>query len=294
MFARAKSNAEVKAIARTYHQLAQTVEEDNAPNVPNYLLKSARDLNKQLKGDDGGAVPKLETFEPVIQQLCNKAKELEGQLLADERPKHRFDNEDFKAVYQRFKYLAAQGEGVTEHAKTMAVDISSRDTRNSTRLTMTGKPMFDAFCEAYKRLAPLTEVVDTVMGRPDAYEVVEKRTATDLKSLADGELDDANDADAVSSNVCFGGFKLNVKREHTYGTKDARKALLELLDDASGHDHMYRYKQRYSFGYKGYTIDLTMVRSADSDRYPSARGKGAPLRSTPFIALEAMRNKSDK
>ena len=294
LFARAKSNAEVKAIARTYHQLAQTVEEDNAPNVPNYLLKSARDLNKQLKGDDGGAVPKLETFEPVIQQLCNKAKELEGQLLADERPKHRFDNEDFKAVYQRFKYLAAQGEGVTEHAKTMAVDISSRDTRNSTRLTMTGKPMFDAFCEAYKHLAPLTEVVDTVMGRPDAYEVVEKRTATDLKSMADGELDDAYDADAVSSNVCFGGFKLNVKREHTYGTKDARKALLELLDDASGHDHMYRYKQRYSFGYKGYTIDLTMVRSADSDRYPSARGKGAPLRSTPFIALEAMRNKSDK
>ena len=291
LFARAKSNNEVKAIARTYHQLAQTVEEDNAPNVPNYLLKSARDLNKQLKGDDGGAVPKLETFEPVIQQLCNKAKELESQLWANERPKHRFDNEDFKAVYQRFKYLAAKGEGVTEHAKTMAVDISS-NSHNATRLTMMGKPMFDAFCEAYKRLAPLTEVVDTIMQRSDAYEVVEKRTATELKTMADSEQDTSDDS--VSSNVCFGGFKLNVKREHTYDPKNARKALTELLDDASGHDHMYRYKQRYSFGYRGYTIDLTMVRSADSDRYPSAKSKGSPLRSTPFIALEAMRGKSDK
>ena len=52
--------------------------------------------------------------------------------------------------------------------------------------------------------------------------------------------------------------------------------------------------QRYSFGYKGYTIDLTMVRSADRDRYPSGKGRDSPLRSTPFIALDAMRNKSDK
>lgn len=293
LFARAKTTSEVRAIARTYHQLAQTVEEDDAPHVPNYLLKSARALNKQRKGDDGGAVPKLETFEPVIQQLCNKAKELESQLVADERPKHRFDNEDFKAVYQRFKYLAAQEQGVTEHAKTMAVDVSS-NSQSATRLTMMGKPMFDAFCEAYKRLAPLSEVVDTVMRRPDAYAVVEKRAASNLKSMADGELDTRDDVDAVSSNVCFSGFKLNVKREHLYSPKDARKALTELLDDASGHDHMYRYKQRYSFGYRGYTVDLTMVRTADSDQYPSSRTKGAPLRSTPFIALEAMRNKGDK
>ena len=294
LFARAKSTAEVKDIARTYHQLAQTVEEDNAPHVPNYLLKSARDLNKQLKGDDGGAVPKLETFEPVIQQLCNKAKELEGHISADERPSYSFENDDFKAVYQRFKYLAAANVGVTEHPKTMAVDISSLDARNSTRLTMTGKPMFDAFCEAYKRLAPLTEIVETIMQRHGSYEVVDKRSVKDLKSMADGEVDTNDYADAVSSNVCFGGFKLNVKREHAYEQKDARKALMDLLDDQSGHDHLYRYKQRYSFGYKGYTIDLTMVRSADRDRYPSGKGKDSPLRSTPFIALDAMRNKSDK
>lgn len=292
LFARAKTTSEVRAIARTYHQLAQTVEEDDAPHVPNYLLKSARDLNRQLKGDDGGAAPKFETFEPVVQQLCNRAKELETHILSDERPKHRFESDDFKAVYQRFKYLASVDTGVVEHPKTLAVDVSSNDSRNSTRLTMTGKPVFDSFCEAYKKLLPLPQVVATLMKHKGAYEVVDKSTQTNLKSMTTGEVDATTDT--VSSNVCFAGFKLNVKREHVYSTAEAKEALTRLLDDASGFDHRYRYKQRYSFGYRGYTIDLTMVRTAESDKYPSAKGRVSPLRSTPFIALDVMRSKNDK
>lgn len=293
LFARAKTYAEIKSIARTYHQLAQTVEEDNAPHVPNYLLKSARELNKQTTGDDGGAVPKLETFEPVIQQLCNRAKELESTVMSDEWPKHQFQSEDFKAVYQRFKYLAAHDPTFVEKPKSMAVDISSKDPKNSTRLTMTGKDIFDAYCEAYKQLLPTTKIVETLMKFKDAYEVVDKSTNTNLKSMSD--TDEHSSTDSVSNNVCYAGFKLNVKREHKYTDTQCKKVLFDLLDDSAGsYDHLYRYKNRYSYTYKGYTIDLTMVRTAESDQYPSNDRNKSPMRSTPFIALNVMRGKNDK
>ena len=147
LFARANNQADVKTIARAYYQLAQTVEEDDAPHVPNYLLKSARDLNKQQRGDDGGAVPGLDTFEPVVQQLCNLAKSREKEYVSDQRPNYTFNSDDFKAVYQRFKYLVAQDVHTTETPMTVAVDIMNNNAQNMTRLTMTGKPVFDAFCE---------------------------------------------------------------------------------------------------------------------------------------------------
>lgn len=268
---------DAKDLTRAYHRLAQTVEEDNAPYVPNYLLKSARDLNKERHGDDGGKVPTMDTFEPVVQQLCKQARSLEqGPARGGAtRPSYDFQGTEYKAVFQRFKYLAASDTNVTAVPMTLGVDIMSNSPTIHSRLTMTGKPMFDAFCEAYKRLVPTDEIVRTIQQFPDAYVVVEKRQVG-------ADIDDNRD-------VIHAGFKLNVKRERPYAEKDVTSELVALLAEGK-YDHRYRYKQRRSYLYKGFSLDLTIVRTAERDSKPGGK---SPMRPTPFIALNLMRKRSE-
>jgi SAM-dependent methyltransferase len=256
----------VDSMCKTYSTLMKTSDE----LVPNYILKSVR---------SSGADPRTagpSAFRYVVNQLVQRAWDLEQRLVRSQMHAHCLGSEEFENIYRRFKYLSVQtGSGVLALKKTVSVDVTvlrSSNASSNTRVSLNGNKCFDAYCKLFKTLASKGDIAEFVLALPEEEcDIIQKRemNESELKTLRE--------------TMCYNGFKFNVKREDKIVRKQLKTILLDFFAD--GVQHLYRYKRRFSFDCGGFNVDLTMVRRGE-DKHPV-------FKPTPFVALEHMRKDTE-
>ena len=254
-------------LSKVYATLIHTSED----LIPNYILKSVRSAGVNFR------VANASSFRPVIKQLMQKAWDKEQRLNRTQLHARPFDSQDFECIYKRFKYLSLQPHsGVHSLKKSTSVDITvSRNNdqeNNNTRISLYGQACFDTYCQLYKDIKSVDEIIAFISSlTPSECEMIKKKEMTkkDIKTLQDTQI--------------YNGFKFNVKREDKISDEDKKMVLVHFFKE--GEIHTYRYKKRFSFDCGGFKVDLTMVRKG-KDKHPV-------FKPTPFVALEQMRKESD-
>ena len=257
----------VEQLSKAYANLIRTSED----LVPNYILKSIR--NSDIDPQSAGA----NAFRPVIKQLIQKAWDIEQRIVQKQLLSYYFGSEQFKDIYQRFKYLYEQEDSYVKHMKTVTsvditVDRTTESANNHTRISLYGQNVFDTFCEKFQKIESPETIVDYLLTLdPTQCEIIQKSEITE------------DELGVLEHSTCYDGFKLNVKREHKVDLSTYKKELLGFFQDDK--QHTYRCKKRYSFDCDGFMLDLTMIRRG-SDKH-------SVLRPTPFIALQKMRRENN-
>lgn len=262
----------VEQMSKAYANIVRTSED----LVPNYILKSIR--SSGVDPQNAGA----NAFRPVIKQLIQKAWDIEHRIVHKQLLSYSFGSEQFKDIYQRFKYLYEQDGSYVKNMKIMtSVDIAvdrpsgssggKTETPNNTRISLYGQKVFDVFCEKFKNIDSSEKIVDYLFTLDHSQcEILQKYEMTE------------EELQILEQSTCYEGFKLNVKREHKVALSKYKKELLNFFQNDK--QHTYRCKKRYSFDCDGFTLDLTMIRRG-SDKH-------SVLRPTPFIALRQMRREN--
>ena len=294
LFPNATHNVElVNHLCQAYADLGHRSEQ----TVPNYMLRAVRNRNYDPKDAPADA------YREVVETLVQKSRDLEKELETDRLLVHSFDASRFKKVYKRFKFLASEPtSGMVSLGSHMTVDVAdirtaddynnntnsnnegdesrssaTNTTHKTTRLTLNGQSAFDRFCRQFKSLKSPSEISEYVSQQLDSEcELMHKSEMTeeDLKILSSEQF--------TARDRFYNGFKLNVKREQPMDKTTSIDELRRFFD--SKRKHTYRFKNRQSFRYNGYRIDLTQVQRADDDH--------RTFKPTPFVALQKLQQQT--